>query len=315
MTPAPALNYPTFMKKPRIIAFINFKGGVGKTANVVNIGACLAKYHRKKVLIIDIDAQCNATFWLLKRNQLSQRLEDPSRTVYQVFNDHVDGTRLFDFENSVIRGVPVSDEGFPYISQLDILPSSIDLMSIEERFSGMQGKPYFAALHSGLKESVKEYDYVLIDCPPNIYGISKNALYFADYYVVPYLPDFLSLSGFRLFSRLVQRFQYQVGGYQNKKLSPRICAVIINRYRSIGNVFDQSINELKLEMRNLKTQKLIHQCSAILTPYIRDCVRVAECSNAHQPVIIYGEKSIGAYDYFKLSDAFINHIEEVIWAC
>lgn len=303
------------MQKPKVVAFINFKGGVGKTANVVNIGACLAKYHRKKVLVVDIDAQCNATFWLLKRRHLSERIEDPSLTVYQVFEDSINGTKKFDFNNSVIRGVPISDEGFPYISQLDLLPSSISLMEIEERFSCSGEGLHFTALHEGLKNSAKEYDYVLIDCPPNIYGISKNALYFADFYVVPYLPDFLSLSGFRLFSKLVKSFQCQVTGNQGKKLNPRICAVIINRYRSIGNVFEQSINELKLEMRNLKAQKLIHQCASVLSPYIRDCVKVAECSNLHQPVAIYSEKSIGAYDYFKLSDSFIHHIEEVIWGC
>ncbi len=142
------------MKKPWIVAFINFKGGVGNTANVVNIGACLAKYHRKKVLIVDIDAQCNSTFWLLKGSHLS----------------------------------------------------------------GMRYTPYYTAIFEALKDEVKEYDYVLIDCPPNIYGISKNALYFADAYVVPYLPDFLSLSGFRLFSRIGKSFQYQVSGYQGKKL-------------------------------------------------------------------------------------------------
>ena len=303
------------MQNPKVVAFINFKGGVGKTANVVNIGACLAKYHRKKVLVVDIDAQCNATFWLLKRRHLSQRLEDPSLTVYQVFEDYISGTKKFDFNNSVIRGVPISDEGFPYISQLDLLPSSISLMEIEERFSCAGDRPYFAALYEGLKDAVKEYEYVLIDCPPNIYGISKNALYFADFYVVPYLPDFLSLSGFRLFSQLVKSFQYHLSGHRVGKLNPRICAVLINRYRSIGNVFDQSINELKLEMRNLKAQNLIHHCAAVLSPYVRDCVKVAECSNMHQPVVIYSEKSIGAYDYFKLSESFVHHIEEVIWGC
>lgn len=296
----------------KVVAFINFKGGVGKTSNVVNIGACIAKYHRKKVLIVDIDAQCNATFWLLRRKHLSEILEDPSRTAYQVFEDHFNGTSLFDFEKSVICGVPLTDDGYPQISMLDILPASISLLGAEERMTEMHGTPYFTALSDKLKPFSKEYDYILIDCPPNIYGISKNALYFADYYVIPYLPDFLSLSGFRLFSNLVKRFQEQVGTYKNKRLSPRICAVIINRYKKVGSVYEHSTNELKLEMRNLKLQKLIHTCADILEPYVRDCVKVAESSNMHQPVIIYNEKSIGAYDYFKLSDAFVSHIEEVI---
>jgi len=293
----------------KIIAFINFKGGVGKTSNVVNLGACLAKHYNKKTLIIDIDAQCNSTFWLLKRKHLSSIIDDPSKTVFQVFDDGLTGTDNFDFDSSVVRGVPVSDSGYPLISNLDILPASIDLLGIEDRLAEHH---VYTCLYDVLKPQIKEYDYVLIDCPPNIYGISKNALYFADYYVVPYLPDYLSLSGFRLFSKLVSNFQNQINAKRNKKLSPRICAVIINRYKKVGNVFEHSINELKLEMRTLKTQKLIHTCADILTPFIRDCVKVAESSNMHQPVTLYSEKSIGAYDYFMLTDAFISHIEEII---
>jgi len=294
----------------KIIAFINFKGGVGKTSNVVNLGACLAKYHRKKVLIVDLDPQCNATFWLLKRGQLSQRLDDPSMTVYQLFHDRIFGTKEFDFEKAVIRGVPLSNSGFSFISLLDLLPSAIDMLDVEDRLHESLDAPYFTCLSSGLRECAEGYDYVLLDCPPNIYSISKNALFFADYYVVPYLADFLSLSGFRLFTKLVRRFQYQVSGFYEGSLNPRIVGTIINRYRNIGNVYDHSINELKLEMKNLKAQKLIHQKAEILTPYIRDCVRVAECSNFHLPVVLYREGSIGAQDYFEVSGHFIKHIEE-----
>jgi len=294
----------------KIIAFINFKGGVGKTSNVVNLGACLAKYHRKKVLIVDLDPQCNATFWLLKRGQFSQRLDDPSITVYQLFHDRIFGTREFSFEKAVIRGVPLSNSGFSYIALLDLLPSAIDMLTVENQLHESLKEPFFTCLSDGLRECVDVYDYVLLDCPPNIYGISKNALYFADYYVVPYLADYLSLSGFRLFTKLVKRFQYQVSGFYQDSLNPRIVAAIINRYRNIGNAYDHSMNELKLEMRNLKALKLIHRKAEILTPYIRDCVRVAECSNFHLPVVLYRESSIGAQDYFELSGNFIKHIEE-----
>jgi hypothetical protein len=71
----------------RVIAFVNFKGGVGKTANVVNVGACLAKYHGKKVMIVDLDAQCNSSVWLMKPEELERHNKDLSRCVYQIFRD------------------------------------------------------------------------------------------------------------------------------------------------------------------------------------------------------------------------------------
>jgi len=60
----------------KIIAFLNFKGGVGNTANTVNIGACLALHHKKKVLVVDLDPQCNSTYWLLRYSEFEEKFSE-----------------------------------------------------------------------------------------------------------------------------------------------------------------------------------------------------------------------------------------------
>ena len=297
---------------PKIVAFINFKGGVGKTSNAVNIGACLARNHKKKVLIVDLDAQCNSSFWLLNHKQRELLLQQPNRTTYQIFKDKLMGTSNFDFEESVIRGVPINFLGNPQLPFLDLLPAAVELLEVEEHMSKKATLPYFTWLEKALKPHAKEYDYVLLDCPPNIYTVSKNALFFADTYLIPYIPDYLSLSGFRVFSRLVRTFQDEVSGYKPALVKPRVGGVIVNRYQNSGNVFSEGINTLKLELMDLKASKLVNAKAIILDPPIRSCVKVAECSNHHLPVIVYNDKCNGSEDYSALTVNFIKHLEEIL---
>lgn len=76
---------------PTVVAFLNFKGGVGKASSVVNIGACLAATHQKRVLVIDLDAQCNTSLWLLRKTALRRHTEEPARTVSPMYLVFVEG--------------------------------------------------------------------------------------------------------------------------------------------------------------------------------------------------------------------------------
>ncbi|MCX8070722.1 MAG: AAA family ATPase, partial [Thermodesulfovibrionales bacterium] len=247
------------MPETKIIAFVNFKGGVGKTANVVNLASCLAKYHDKKVLIIDLDAQSNTTFWLLKREYWKQYFFRTDKTVCQIFDDYIYKAGLFNFDECVVKGVPQSDTGLCYIKNLDILPSAPALLKIEDELHlRALVKDNFKPLSNALENHIDKYDYVFIDCPPNIYTVTKNALYFADYCIIPFIPDFLSLSGFRIFSQIVCNFQKQVGTFRGDPNESKIRGIIINRFKNIGNVFTISLNELILDLKALKELKLVH---------------------------------------------------------
>ena len=116
----------------QVIAFINFKGGVGKTANAVHVGTCLAADHNKRVLIVDLDPQCSATYWFLPPKDWRSRIDDVTRTVCQVFHDGTDGTKKFSFSNSIIKGVPISQSGIGLNPKLDLLPASVELIEVED---------------------------------------------------------------------------------------------------------------------------------------------------------------------------------------
>lgn len=121
----------------KIAAFLNFKGGVGKTANVVNLGACLSHLRKKRVLVVDLDLQCNSTFWLLRRAEFDQ-FTDGSRqaarvqqTNNQIFQDAIQDTSLFKIKEAIMPGVPRTEEATEIIPLLHLLPGAVDLLAIE----------------------------------------------------------------------------------------------------------------------------------------------------------------------------------------
>lgn len=292
----------------KVVAFINFKGGVGKTANAVNIGAALAQFHEKRVLIVDLDAQCNASLWLLDKPAWRAHTEDLRRTVYQLFRDHISRTDKFDFNNAVIRGVPRNEEGFPALNNLDLLPAAVELIEIEDKIGRKNTDENFRYLAESLKPALRQYDYILLDCPPNIYSVSRNALFFADDLVIPYIPDFLSLSGFQIFAGLVEQHQESIASHRGGRKRARISAVVVNRYQR-GNVYDEGITELNMLVARLKEDRLIDERAAIIEPPIRSCVKVAASPDFHLPVTIFAPGSIGATDYVDVTQNLLAHFE------
>ncbi len=291
----------------RVIAFINFKGGVGKTANVVNIGACLAKYHEKKVLVVDLDAQCNSSLWLMKPEELEKHNQDLNRCVYQIFRDRLIGSSVFDFSKAVVRGVPRRE--YTLIANLDLLPSAVEMAMMEDQIHQIKSVSAFTILYQALKSHWGAYDYVFLDCPPNLYTVSKNAIFAAEYCVVPYIPDYLSLSGFRVLADMIDVFYNRLSGQMTVRRRPQIAAFIINHFARQRKVFETGINEFEIMVNRLKENGKIHARAQCLRPYIRFNVHVAESTNEHLPVILHKEDSIGSMDYADLTQNFIHHFE------
>lgn len=297
------------MPTPTVVAFLNFKGGVGKTSDVVNIGASLAATHQKRVLLIDLDAQCNTSLWLLGKTALRRHTEEPARTVTQAFRDKLLGTKLFRFGDGVIRGVPHSEKGYKLIPSLDLLPATVDLLEVEEQLANRLPQGGYRFLYEQTERHLKDYDYVLIDCAPNFFGLTKNAVFLAKHLVVPYIPDFLSLVGFQTLAKLVETFGARIGGQRTALGRTRISALIVNRYERVGNVFQQGLLELEKLTNDLKDQGLIHPQAKVLEPPIRKCVKVAEAPAEHKPVLLHSPGSIGDTDFAALTQSFISHFE------
>jgi chromosome partitioning protein len=292
----------------KVLAFINFKGGVGKTAMAVNIGATLAKLHEKKVLIVDLDPQSNSSVWLMRPDRWHEHVAGGRRSTFQIYDDALHGKNRFNFDEALVRGV-VTWTGFTDLPRLHLLPATVELLRIEDKIHEIRPSAVYQLLDAALGTYFKQYDYVLLDCPPNLYSTTKGAIFSADSCVIPYVPDYLSLSGFQILAEEIVEMREKFAPHLRGRRKPNIGAVIISHFRQSGNVYRLAINELELSIARLQGSGLLSSQMIILEPYIRHCVRVAESTNEHLPVILYAPGSIGAQDYCDLTQRFLNYFE------
>jgi len=186
----------------KIISFINYKGGVGKTTTTFHIGCALAMFEpKKKVLLIDADPQTNLTFLCCDMARWESRIETNGslETIYSAYLDQQKKSlRNIIWERPMAR---------PELANVDLVPSNIELLDIDlclqSRTKAATTIQEIARTHidqrSILSEAIKEvapdYDYILIDCPPNLYLATQNALYASGGYLVTLMPDHFSTVG------------------------------------------------------------------------------------------------------------------------
>ena len=188
------------------IAFINLKGGVAKTTTAVATAQILSGVHRRKVLLIDLDPQTNATVMLVGEARW-KKLNEVGATVAQLFQDAVDPTNpRFDAQAAIQHRVGAVDE----VSSVSLLPSSLDLIRIQDKLATMPMGQFRARtpidiLYRAIRNRLDEFDFILIDCPPSLGLITLNGLRFADGYVIPTIPDVLSTYGIpQIISRVAE---------------------------------------------------------------------------------------------------------------
>ena len=177
-----------------VITFINMKGGVGKTTLAVNVAYTLSKIEGKKVLLIDMDPQMNATQYTLTESQMNEILEDRNKSVY--------GCLSPDYQaNSVLDGYEQRKEEkwiFNVENTFDIIPSSLDIMTLNLASSPYKLKQYIQ------NELGEKYDIVIIDCPPTISEYTKVSLLASDMYLVPMKAEPLSVFGLPMLENYVK---------------------------------------------------------------------------------------------------------------
>lgn len=227
----------------KIVSIINYKGGVGKTSLTANLGAELA-YRGKKVLLIDLDAQASLTFSFITPDEWNTRYE-ADRTIKAWFDAYDTGTSL-SLESLIETPARVANKLRGRSGALDIIFSHLGLINVDlelaTQLSGAnlaQSKKNFIAVHrrlgDGLKQlgKSKDYDVVLIDCPPNFNIVTKTAIVASDYILVPTRPDELSTLGIEYLMRSIRGLLDDYNDYvdldkgiKEKRIAPKIVGVV-----------------------------------------------------------------------------------------
>lgn len=201
---------------PTVVSFINYKGGVGKTTSAYHVACSLAQHRRQRVLMIDIDPQTNLTFLCATIEQWEKRKQNTGtiKNLYEQFTtERAMEVRRFIWNDAVTIG------RYP-IRNLDLIPCDIELLGEDlSRDGEIVGTfPTMQALRQNARRYMRErsflanvieevsdrYDWVIIDCPPNLYLMTQNALHASDYYVVTAIPDHLSTIGLNILTRKVR---------------------------------------------------------------------------------------------------------------
>lgn len=228
----------------KIISVINYKGGVGKTTLTLQLGVGLVTLFKKKVLLADLDPQCSLSLatvdehywadWLERRGSI----RDVIQSFYESEKPHLKTEWII--ENALDRAwdsMPGNTPG------LDILPSHLDLpeyemqmVSRKPRFIPTMDEFYlrrFLVLKTAFSAIRKNYDYILLDCPPNIYMVARNAIIASDYYLVPTIPDFISCYGIPFILRHIENMQ-EDAHERGHRTRAAFLGIVRNRVRQAG---------------------------------------------------------------------------------
>ena len=249
-----------------VISMCNQKGGVGKTTSTINLGASLASYGRK-VLLVDLDPQ----------GALSAGLGVPH---YELANT---------VHNLLVEPrVPISDVLIKTrVDGLDLVPSNIDLSAAEIQLVNEVGREQ--ALARALQPLLDQYDYILIDCQPSLGLLTVNALACSDAVIIPTECEFFSLRGLALLTDTVDKVRERL----NPKL--KIDGILVTRFDS------RTVNA-----REVMARVLERFGDLVFDTVIARTVRFPETSVAGEPITSWAPKSGGAQAYRALAREVID---------
>lgn len=195
----------------KIIAVANMKGGVGKTSTVAMLAEALAATENARVLVVDVDAQANASLVLAGDALLSELIEN-RQTIDGFLDDYYLGEKKLSLADCIRRGVSDVSQG-PDQLNISLLASSPELRLLEreimvaltEKGLGLNAVISRLArlMENQLDKVSRRFDYIIIDCAPGISAITEASLRIADLVVVPTIPDFLSTAGLQAFCNSV----------------------------------------------------------------------------------------------------------------
>lgn len=262
-------------------AIFNQKGGVGKTSLCVNLSAALFRFHKKKVLVMDCDSQNNASEYLMRLGMSTGHIPEKAHTIA----DYLRGECGLE---DIIHNIQVKDGRKIIETDIDVIASGEDIDDV--KFESIN------VYREMLDKIEKDYDYCLIDCPPQKMPTALTSICAADYILIPiWTENDSSFSGYQMAVDLVNEFR---DGRINETL--KILGLAVTKTRANRSALDKyMLEQCRNKFGNLLFEHTIREAQAINDAFmLRD------------PVVYLKKSSAVAKDYHQLSDEFIERVDK-----
>ena len=250
----------------KIIAISNQKGGVGKTTTAINLSTALAAIGQN-VLIIDLDPQGNAS------TGLGINYNEREKTIYDVLSN----------QTEIHEAVHKTN-----ISNLSIIPSTVDLSGIEPELANEVDRAYVLKNIITSTQALDVYDFIFIDCPPALSLLTVMAMTVANSIIVPLQCEFFALEGLSQLIKTIDRVK------NNLNPNLHIDGIVLTMFDGRNKLSSQVADDVKAHLKEQVYETIIPRN-----------VRVSEAPSFGMPALIYDHRASGSQAYIRLANEII----------